>query len=214
MGKQHRGGQLVQTFARREKGTAVHVTARQVTLKDGTSGTVHGINLSEAEVPDRSYVAETCGAIYENNTVKLMFAQPKLGGGLRSLVIISMTPLAAAQFLHAVEHLQNVSLDEIATKSNIIKEPLSDFPATEPEQTAGLAANMVAAAFSGRETCMDFYHANAFTVAALPATSKLHLEPVVRINTRTSLMLALVHRLQELRSEFPADAAIWGNINE
>lgn len=214
MGKHQRGGQLVQTFARREKGTPVPVTTRQVTLKDGTAGTVHGINLSEAEVPDRTYVGETCGAICENNMVKITFAQPKLGGGLRSLVIISMTPLAATQFLHSIERLQSPSLEEIAAKSNITEEPLSDLPTSEPEQTASLIANMVAAAFSGRETCMDFYHANAFTIAALPATSKMHLEPVVRINTRTSLMLALVHRLQELRRDFPVDATAWGNINE
>ncbi len=206
MTKQHKAYTLAPTFSRRERGTPLRVTSEQIKLKDGSTGFVHGINLYDAEVPDKTYLAECCGARFENATVRLMFGQPKLGGGMRSLVLISMSPTAVGQFLDMVNALQGPSLDDLVKMTGITPEPLSELPGTEPEQTAALIANMVAAAFANTETCLDFYHANAFTMASLQKTNQAYIEPIVRINTRTALFASLAKRLNDMRSEFPADA--------
>ena len=203
-----KGGQIVPTFARREKGTAIPVSARTITLPDGSSAIAHAINLSGAEVPDRTYFGGSCGIEYSNKTIKIMFAQPKLGGGLRSLLLISTTILGAAQFLDSVESLATPSLVDIATQTKIAPEPLMDFPAQEPEQTAEFVANIIAAAFSGQDACLDFYHANPYSVMMVPATNKLFLEPIVRVNTRTSLVLSLVNRLRQLKPQFEMEFGV------
>src|SRR5437868_6498460 len=95
-------GHLIQRIARRERTTPIPVAVQRVRLKDGSAGEVHSLNLSEADVPDRTYFGEGCSAKYENESVSIAFAQPKLGGGLRSLVIIAMTPPAAAQFVRSI----------------------------------------------------------------------------------------------------------------
>src|SRR6266480_3033162 len=95
--QQRAAGHLIQRIARRERTTPIPVTTHRVRFKDGTAGEIQSLSLADADVPDRTYFGEACSAKYENETVSMAFAQPKLGLGLRSLVIVSMTPPAAAQ---------------------------------------------------------------------------------------------------------------------
>ena len=209
MAKQPKGGHLVPHLARRERGTALTVHTRRETLPDGTIGAVGFIDMSNAEVPERSYLAEACGARYQKETVSILFAQPKLDSGLRSMALVSMTPLATAQFVQSIESMRDPSLQEMSKQLKIEPERLIDFPTTEPEQTASLIANVVAVAVSGRDSCMDFYHANAFSYLHLKTNNHMYLEPVVRVNLRTSLLLALMPCLKEFQTNFPPDAALW-----
>ncbi len=163
----------------------------------------HSISLANADIPERTYDSDVAGAIYEKDLVKLMFAQAKLGGGLRSLVIVSMTPIATAQFLQMMTQMSKPSIREIADGTNIQVEALTPFPDVEPDQTASLRANVVAAAFSGQDACFDFYQISPFAAAQLPTTSKLNLEAVVRVNTYTSLAVSLIEKLQEFAKVFP-----------
>ncbi len=203
MGKGNRGH--VQTLVRRERGIAVPVSARKVTLPDGSVITEHGIDLSNIEVPDRVYEGEAAGAFFENGLVKVMFAQPKLGprGGLRSLVILTMTPQAVRQLVNLIDALDSPSLPEIAQTVNLEPAPLMEYPEEEPDQTASLRASMAAVAFSGQDAALDFYYSNAFSVAYVKRTSQLHLEPVVRVNTYTALCLSLYEKLGTFVEEFP-----------
>ena len=201
MGKATRGH--LQTLVRRERGIAVPVSSKKVTLPDGSTLTEHGIDLSDIEVPDRVYEAEAAGAFYEGEMVKLMFAQPKLGGGLRSLVILTLTPQSTGQLVQLIDRLEKPSLLDIAKTVNIEPAPLMEYPPVEPEQTASLRASMSAAAFSGQDACFDFYYSNAFSVASVRKTQKLYLDPVVRINTYTSLCLSLQDKLRGFMDRFP-----------
>jgi hypothetical protein len=177
-------------------------------LRDGTPADAYGIDLTNADVPDKTYFGECCGADYFGGVARIMFAQPKIGGGptLRSLVLISMTPPAAAYFSKSLEEMRNPSLEEIVSQVKIPEKALSEFPPAEPEQTASLIANIVAVAVHGHECCLDFYHANAFSHLAAQKSNLNHLflEPVVRVTTSTALLLSLMRRLQELRTHFPA----------
>lgn len=196
-------GQVTHTFSRRERGTPISVESHKIQMPDGAAGLAYGINMAAAEVPDRVYFGGTCGVYYSPPLLKIMFAQPKLGNtGLRSMLLLSMTPLGVEQFLRSVDELKEPSLDDIARTVRIEPEALTEVPNEEPEQTAEFAANIIASAFSGLDSCLDFYNANAFSMLSLRMQNKLYLEPIVRVNTRTSLVLSLVRRLREVQTEF------------
>jgi hypothetical protein len=199
-----KGGQVVH-FTRREPGTGLPVETRHVKLPDGSTGTAHAVNLSSADVPDRTYVAEIAGVEYSDFTVRIMFAQPRLGGGgLRSMVLLALTPRSVHQFVESIENMGKPTLDEICSGERIDPEKLTAFPAEEPAQTAEFFANLVASAFTGREATLDFYHASAFAISNLKTTNKLYVQPIVRVNARTALVVSLLRRLQELRAELPS----------
>lgn len=209
MAKHPKTGIATPSFVlRRGEGTPVSVVSRLVTGADGSSRQTHGINLSEAEVPTRRYLAETCAVEYENDLVRLMFAQRRRSSAdLRSLVIVVMTPLATVHFLESIKSMKSPTLSEIAEKYKFAPEKLADIK-QEPDQTIELVANIVAAAFSGREACLDFYHASSFAFVAVKTTNRLALEPIVRVDMRTSLFNLIVQRLRELQSDFPSDAIL------
>lgn len=195
---------------RRERGTPLKVEAKRVTLPDGATGQVLSMALGEAEVPDRSYLAEACALTYDHDTMRIAFAQPKLDGkGLRTLLLIAMTPNAAANFLRSMREMKDPTLVEIAATVGLKAEPLITFPTEEPDQTAPVIANVVAVAVQARETTMDFYHANAFSHMHVRQDKEIYLEPVVRVNVRTALVLSMVERIEQLRAEFPpSDVAV------
>lgn len=215
MGKHGKPSQqfLVQS-GRRERGIAIPVTTRRITLRDGTAGEELSLSLKDAEVPDRSYFGQECSAKYADDVLLIAFAQPKLGGDLRTLLMISMPTPAAAQFIRSVEKMSDPTLSDIATNVKVQEGSLLEFPAIEPEQTVTLAANIVAVAVSGHETCLDFYHASAFSYLHLRQTKNMYLEPVVRVNTRTSLMLALMRRLKEIAVRFPPHVHVLEGTND
>jgi len=200
-----KSGHLVHSSQRRERGTAVPLSFTRVKLKDGSSGQVVGLDLSQAEVPDKSYFGEACGTDYVGDSVRIMFAQPKLSGGeLRSLVLISMPPPSAKQFAQSIERMKNPTIQEIIASVHVPPKQLMAIPLTEPDQTASLTANLVAVGVHGHESCLDFYHANAFAhLAAQSNSSQMFLEPVVRVNTHTGLLYSLLVRLNELSAQFP-----------
>ena len=212
MVKAAKGTSIIHTFARKERGVTVPVSKQQITMPDGSVGLSVGIDLSAVEVPDRSYYAEVCGLAYENVRVKFMFGQMQRNGKPRSLIIISMTPHAAAMCLDLVDRLATPSLDEILLRTQIEKGRLTDFP-EDPEETAALKASMVAMAFFGRDACLDFYDASPFSWAGAQSSSKMTVLGVVRINTDTALVAAMVDRLREFQAQFPADARTSGGIH-
>lgn len=193
-----------QRFAR-ERGTPVPASNRTIKLLDGSTAQAVGIDLSQATCPDRSYPAELAGVVYENGTVKLLFGQATRSGKVRSLIEISMSPLAVIQLLNVIEELKNPSLEDLFRLTGEGVRTLSVFD-EDPPDVARLKANMVSMGFSGSEACIDFYDASPFTMSNLQngaATSANVLE-VVRIDTQTSLVYALVLKVKELIQQFPS----------
>ena len=210
-----KGGAVLQRFARKERGTPLPISSHTVLLRDGTTAHAQLINLSNADVPDRSYYAEIVGVHHEDRTVRFMFAQPKLGMHLlRSLVIVSMTEAAAMHFITSLKRIKNPSLEEIARQHDIAAGVVSPMPSEEPEQTAGLVANMAAVAIHGNESCIDFYHASAFSHLAAKDTNQMYLEPVVRVNLDTTLLLALMQRLDDLKGSFHPQALVAEEVKD
>ena len=203
MGKGRPPQQLQQLY-RRERGTPVQLRSRTIKLPDGSSVTEHGLDLANLDIPERVYEADAIAAFYEKGMVRVLFAQAKLGGGLRSLVIVSMAPIATLQLLHLVDSLKSPTIDEIAKTVSVTPEPLMGRPEVEPDQTAMLRASLAAVAVAGTDACFDFYYSNAFSLANVKNSEKLHIEPVVRINTYTGLCLSLITTLRGFVVDFPA----------
>ena len=170
---------------------------------DGQTTSALNINLQEAPVPDRRYVADFAALIYKNDIVKLIFGQEKLGSSdIRSLVVIVMHTQDAQLMLQSIQSLSAPSLDGLVAIAGIKATDL--FPVSnEPEQTIALAANLVAIAVSGSAACLDFYNASAFSISNLLKTQKLAVDPVARIDLPTSYLVALRNALVEMETSFP-----------
>lgn len=192
-----------QRFAR-ERGTPVPASNHNIKLIDGSMAQAVGIDLAQATCPDRSYPAELAGVVYENGTVKLLFGQATRGGKVRSLIEISMAPLAVIQLLNVIEELKNPSLEDLFRQTGEVVRTLTKFD-EDPPEVARLKANMVSMGFSGSEACVDFYDASPFTMSNLQTgtATTANVAGVVRIDTQTSLMHALVLGIKELVSQFP-----------
>jgi hypothetical protein len=204
MAKAQKHTQLVRAVHRVGEGAQLDVVHRSLVKADGTTSAMLGINLAQAPVPERRYVAEVGGISYSNEAVRIMFGQIKLGtDALRSLLVIHMGPIAVRQFLASVKEMQNPSLDEIANREGVHSEDLRQV-VNEPEQTVAFAANIIAAAVSGREACLDFYQASSFSMATAVRSNSLAVDPVVRVDLRTSLLVAIIAELDSIKKKFPA----------
>lgn len=210
MNKQRKLPTITHSAPRSGEGIGIDVIHQTVPQPDGTSLSIVGLNLSNAPVPERRYAADLATVLYKRELVKLVFAQETISSTsptLRSMLVVHVAPNAARQFLHSLVQMGPPGIDELARKSGIEPEPLSELD-SEPDQTVAFAANLVAAAIGGREACLDFYHASAFSMVNIAKASKLPIDPVVRVDLRTSLLMSLRNALQELEGSFPPETVL------
>jgi hypothetical protein len=199
-----RAAQPVQNTVRPNEGTPVPVILGQVANVQGLSIQTAAVKLGEAPVPERKYVADVCGVENVAGTIKVFFGQRRIGSDeLRSLLVIHMSSTGIARFLAASEQLAPKTLEQMANECGITAEESQPIKA-EPPQTVAFAAALVLIAASADETTLDFYQASAFALAAMGSSGKLSLDPVVRIDMRTSLVMGLIASLRKLSSQFPS----------
>jgi hypothetical protein len=148
-------------------------------------------------------VSDLAGVVFANSTVKIVFAQQKLSGEMRSMIIIHMSTHAARQFVASVTDPVPPGVDIRVLSSAIESEALMD-ASVEPEQTVAFSANMVAIAVVGVDSCLDFYQTSTFAMANIATSSKVPIDPVVRVDLRTALLVSVIKRIQDLESSFPA----------
>lgn len=176
----------------------IDVVVDQFQATDGTTMANLGFNPGGIEVPDRRYTADTCAMSENRGTLKIIFAQERVdGSGWRSLLVVHMSREAVARFLATLKQMESPSLEEIAAAARIDAEPLAT-KFNEPGQAIALSANLVLLAVSGNESCLDFYQASPFSMMTVVASRKLALEPVVRVDLRTSLLLSLIDGFRSL----------------
>ncbi|MCA3051232.1 MAG: hypothetical protein ING60_16105 [Rhodocyclaceae bacterium] len=192
----------------RNEGYALYV--RQTDFKQSTGDAeskIFGLDFSEAPVPARRYAAEVASLEFEGFDWRFIFGQKSLDGeGLESALVLRMNPTAGLQFVNVLSDMNGPSLDVVVTAIGITPEKLATFK-TRPHQMANVVANFAAVAVSGYETCIDFYQASAFAMQKLAKNSKaLEVEPVVRIDIRTSLFAALADKMKQIAAEMPSDS--------
>jgi len=180
------------------EGVVLDVDVKQFTASDGSEVANFNIDLRSAQVPDRKYTADTCAVAQASGTVKIMFGQERVDQtGWRSLLIVHMSTESVSRFLSMLEQLKNPTLDEVVAKSKIAAESLAS-KASEPDQAIALTANLGFVGIAGNESCVDFYQASPFSIGAVISSKQIALEPVVRVDLRTSLLLGMISGIRSL----------------
>lgn len=194
-----------QQFAR-ERGTPVSVAAITARVNDGSSLVSYTIDLTQAPSPDRSYPAELVGLSYENGLVIVMFGQRTRNGAVRSLIEVVMPPEGIVRLLNAVDEMSNPTFSQVMASSVIGVDTLTTFE-DDPKEVARLKANAATVGFSGSEACVDFYDMSPFSVARVhQGASTANVLGVVRIDTQTLLVGALVAEMRKVAKSFPIPA--------
>lgn len=210
MNKQHKVPVAARQTQRPGEGVSIDVVHQTLPQPDGTTLMAAGINLSSAPVPDKRYVADWVSVLYRRENLKLVFAQEtfsftsQTSPSLRSMLVVNMGPDAARNFLRSLQQMRSPNLDELVISCAIKPEPLLEVE-QEPEQTIAFAANMVAVAIMGRDTCLDFYQASPFDMVNIATAKRVPIDPVVRIDLRTSLLVSIRNAMQKLEGDFPSE---------
>jgi hypothetical protein len=183
------------------EGKEIEVVRRTVPQPDGTTAFEMDIDVSYAPVPDRRYVADAGAILFEGDALRLVLGQRLLlGNELRSAVIVFLSAQAAVQFLKTCEKF-HPSLQEYAGKHQI-SDRLTEIH-EEPLHVTSVTANIILAAFSGRESCLDFYDSSPFVLGIVQKGGKMALDPILRVDLGTGLLLALIDKMISLKSSLP-----------
>ena len=105
MAKQDKIAQITPRI-RDGEGVLVATTRRMVPRPDGTTSFEMSVDMGEAPVPERRYVADIASVNYRDGTIYLVFGQRKLvGSRLRTMVVLTMSSLGVLNFLKACESI-------------------------------------------------------------------------------------------------------------
>lgn len=190
--------------ASRSEGHALQL--QPIKFQEAADGTTisFGLDISTAPVPQRRYACDVCSLEFDGRDVRFIFGQKSLGDGpLDSALVIRMSPIAGEQFYTSIEQMHSPGLVDIARITGIAAESLQPIK-ERPHQMANMVANFVGVAVSGFETCLDFYHASAFSMRNAIDRNSLEIEPVVRVDIRTSLFMSVVDELKSIVTRIAA----------
>lgn len=194
-------------YIRDGEGIVIESARKLIPLPDGSNRFELTLELGNAPVPEREYPADAASVLYKDENVYLLFAQRKQvpekdADSLRNLLIVSMSTHGVLIFLRSCRDLAP-GLRKFAAERNLAR-GLTEIK-EEPGQTVAVAANMILAAYSGREACLDMYMASPFVLSQIGKNGKFAVRPVVRIILSTSLALAIFDALEKLKDQFPKD---------
>jgi hypothetical protein len=177
-----------------------HVIDMTVVSADSDSMMI-SLDMGALPVPERKYACDAVQVVGSRMGARLLLGQSKpVTRGLLSMLVLNISPEPAMQFVRSVDngflgsarnHLELHSAQEVTTSF-----------ADDPPQTVILTGSYVLAGFSGLTGCMDFYYASPFSLQQMAALKKLALEPVVRVNLSTGLMVAMIDALSAAAAEF------------
>jgi len=185
------------------EGSLIEISRQDVTEPDGNTSFTFKVNIGEAPVPNRRFYADSAAVMFDNGQLRIVLGQRKLvGRSLKSAVVVFMSGQAAQQFMKTCETFYP-EIQEYAKKHDI-NEGLTELT-EEPEHTTSVTANIIVAGFTGREGCLDLYNASPFVIATLRRGGrKMAVDPIVRVDLSTGLMLAILDKLDSLKDQFPS----------
>ena len=162
----------------------------------------YAIDTAALPVPDRRLSCDTVDVLVTEYMVQLLFAQKSpVGGGFLALLIVQMSSDSVHQFLRTLEPLE----DGIVALENgkLPKGSVSKID-EKPEQAAVVTASMILAGYSGSDGCLDFYYMSPFSMRSINLGNKISVEPVVRVNLPTPLLVAMWRKLKDLAKTLPS----------
>lgn len=171
-----------------------------------TSSQTVVVNGLSVPVPDRKYACDAAQVLFTNTGVRLLFGQClPVGNGLLSMLVINIAAESIMQFLGSINHeFEESAKAYLKDKGGVPS--LSTFQ-ENAEQSVVLTGSFILAGYTGFASCLDIYNASPFSIQQMAAMKKLAVEPVVRVNLSTGLMLALIDALR-------AGASQWKWIKE
>lgn len=184
------------------EGKEMEVIHRTVPQADGSSTQEFSIDMSYAPVPDRRYVADRGAILFEGDAVKMVLGQKQiLGARLRSAVVVFLSSHATLNFLKSCKEFLPPLQEYVA--QHAIPDSVIDI-SEEPEVMTFVTANIILAGYSGREACLDFYDSSPFAMAILKKGGKMALDPILRVDLGTGLLLALIGIMEDLKLKLPS----------
>lgn len=180
------------------EGDAIHIQKIPVPQADGSVVVEVGFDLGDVPVPTRRYTAEAVAVLPDTELVRICFGQKEIvGQGLRSLLVLNLTPDHVEQFLGTCEQFWP-TVQSYVERDHVVPIPLTNIT-KEPEQVVSMAVNLIAGAFTGRGACLDCYHLSPFVSRNIHQRDEIALDPVVRVDLPTALLFSLMRRLFEIR---------------
>lgn len=182
-----------------------HLLDVTVISADAAAGTMTiGLNASSLPVPERRFSCDAVQVTSSAGGARLLLAQRQpVGDGLLSMVVINFATEPVTQFLQSIheEFLKQavafVGARKVAVAASVFSE--------NAQQSVVLTSSYILAGHSGFSACMDFYNASPFSIQHLAVVRKLALEPVVRVNLSTGLLIALIDGLRAAAGEWGWD---------
>lgn len=180
------------------EGIVVDVVVTALETVNGLGRATLQAEIATLPVPNKRYSADVAYLGYSSGTAKLLFGQEKFGGDgeLRTLLIVKMGLSWVRAFVDGVNKL-DLTKPQGGSKNGIVEEALPQFP-QEPKDTVAFDATMVVAGVNGIDGCVDFYYSSPFALERTPASKKLAVDPVVRVNVRAGLLLGMVKGLEDM----------------
>ncbi|HEY9158646.1 hypothetical protein [Candidatus Binatus sp.] len=184
------------------EGREIEVIRRTVAQTDGTTAYEFDIDISHAPVPDRRYLADGAAILFSGDGVRLVLGQQRLLSPkeMRSAVVVFLSAQAVIQFLRSCKDF-HPAVSKYSNQHHMV-ESLADIQA-EPEHTTFITSNVILTAFSGREACLDFYNSSPFVLAVAQRGGKFALDPILRVDLGTGLLVAILDRMESLKSDLP-----------
>lgn len=209
MGKHENRGLAPIARTRPGEGALIDIARRTSLSPDGSNITAVEVDLSSAPVPERRFLADTAWVDYRAGLVRLMFGQQRVDrGDLRALVVLCFTIEDLRHFLGTSKALVE-NLKAYLGNSSTPTEELEPVTA-EPPQAVSMFANIMAVAYAANQASIDFYHASAWALHQLRNAQnlKLALEPMVRVILTSSLLFALLGKLEAVQSQFSIETKV------
>ena len=188
-----------------EYGTTVPVL-RRVVAHPGDSPLVElSIDLQNAPVPDRRYAADGVLVRRTEESIQVVFGQMQITDPkqLQSAVLLKLSFDATRSFLTTCVDF-TPRLRQFVKSNAVYKPGALQLSVEEPNHSVVMTASMVAAVFMAREACLDFYNASPFAYRAMGKNgTHLAVDPVLRVELATGLLLSLMEQLEGLKAEIP-----------
>lgn len=172
-------------------------------LPNGQTVMSLSLDFTTAPVPDRKYVADVAWVVQATDSIKLLFGQNKVSSGLRSLLVINISPESAKVFINAIDLVQKPSFREIAELTQLAIPQLIEIT-EEPEQTIAFKANIISGSVSGHDACIDFYYISPISMRNLATMDKAGIDAVVRVDIQVNLFVAFIEQLKVVSQNYPS----------
>lgn len=176
-----------------------HLIDMTVVSSDSDTLTI-ALDAQSLPVPDRKYSCDAAQVIADDFSVRLLLGQRQpVGSGLLSMLVVTLAPESVGQFLGSLrgEFVDNAAKYVSGHHGRVA---LSTFT-ENAQQSVVLTSSYIVAGYTGLSSCLDFYFASPFSVQQMAALKKLALEPVVRVNLSTGLLLSLIDAVRNAAQE-------------